>query len=152
MGASSSKQCTKLANPTIYIYYKNDKDTSSYWQTMTSVSKCMNRLGLITAFDLRKGMNNPASIMFEFEKGCDENDVWDYVKGSVSSNLKKDEYNSVKVSCNYMNADCDRVFSEKTLDDMRDHIKDLVRLMIKTSSLYLNDGKSRNGDRDVIRL
>ena len=119
-------------DPNIHIYVRKDGEYNSYNYKLT-IRKCISRLGMITVFDYC----SEQMIMFEFKNDINDNDVWDYISDSVSRILK--EHGVVVVSNNFMNTCMTPEFCEKTCDDMRDHIKTLVRFMKKTYSLYIKD-------------
>jgi len=134
MGASSSKQPqVKLVDPALTISYKKDEHEQ---KTLITIRKCVRRMGKITVFDDIRD-DNMARFMFEFEKGADENVVWDFVSASIASYLK--EYECLYVVNNFLDAYKSFTFSEKTMDDMRVHVTRLVRFMLLSSSIYCED-------------
>jgi len=142
MGGDSSKlqripvkqHATTFKDPCILITCR--KDGAEF--TILRITKCMHRGegGLISVFSIFDAENGKQSELIEFDKGVDDGDVWDYVKAYVSKTFRV--YDKVYVSCNYRNDGGEGTeFTEKTLDNMQDHVRELVRLMIKTASLFI---------------
>ncbi len=74
------------------------------------------------------------SVLFKFKKGCNENDVWEYIEDFVMKQIRENE--EIMVLNNFHNRGFAYSFNKETKDKISNYIKLLVRCMIKSEILY----------------
>ena len=118
-----------LIDPMIDIDIKNGTETVNrvlgivYFRGAISVSHKFERDGVIKP------------VLFKFKKGCNENDVWEYIEDYVMKQIRENE--EIMVLNNFRNRGFAYVFNTETKDKISDYIKLLVRCMLKSEILYL---------------
>jgi hypothetical protein len=75
------------------------------------------------------------SVLFKFKKGCNENDVWEYIEDFIMKQIRENE--EVIVLNNFHNRGFSYSFNKETKYKISDYIKLLVRCMMKAEILYL---------------
>lgn len=121
-------------DPDIHITFIS---TDGKYNRCIVIRKCSSRQGMLTVFNITDGLDDPSPVvMFEFDRKVEEHDVWSFVSASVMKHMQA--YGSVGVANNFMNPFAKVEFSEKTIDDMKEHVKLLVRFMIMSASLHID--------------
>jgi hypothetical protein len=135
MGIDSSKPARRDEDPTIRIVF--GKNLGKEEEHAIVLFKDTRRNGRISVFDYDRV--NDKSILFEFEKGAvDEKEVCAFVSASVRKHLQV--LGLASVYNNFRHADTPLTFCDTTVDAMMEHVQDLVRFMLKASSLYVSKG------------
>lgn len=117
----------RAIDPMIDIDIKNGKETV---QRIMAITFSRDKVFVF----YRYGESNKL-VGFDFKKGSNENDVWEYVEDYITKLIKENE--EIMILNNFRNRGFAYCFNKETQGTVGTYIKLLVRCILKCDRLYM---------------